>query len=181
MPTVLLEQDSLGIWSCMPCPAHSPPVPQPSAAQQPVPHLPLGIPGVWGARVVLPSTPGLDAMSRSLWCCTGPCCGVSCFLSARGHVCFRLFLSCSAAVTCRSPTLTPTAGSWGTTSSGLALSRCRVSQELASGRAASEPRIPMASWAVIWLSPDYRATNALIKTSLICLKEPVCSNPIKAM
>lgn len=38
-----------------------------------------GVPGVWGARVMLSSTLGLDAMSKSLWRCTGPCCGVSCF------------------------------------------------------------------------------------------------------
>lgn len=35
VPTVLLEQDSLGMRSPVSCPAHSPPVPQPSAAQQP--------------------------------------------------------------------------------------------------------------------------------------------------
>lgn len=64
------------------------------------------------------------------------------FFVAKGHVCFRLFLSCSAAVTCRSPTLTPTAGSWGTSSPGLALTRCRISQELASGRAAVGAKDP---------------------------------------
>lgn len=43
---------------------------------------------------------------------------------------------------CRSPTLTPTAGSWGTSSSGLALTCCSVSQELASGRAAVGAKHP---------------------------------------
>lgn len=133
VPMVLLELDSLGMRSQHT--AHLCPSP-------PLPPQPPGVPGVWGARVVLAITPGFDAMSRSLWLSTEPRCGVSCFLSGRRRVCFRLFLSCSAAGTGRSPTLTPAAGPWGTCSSALALTHGWVSQELASGRAALGAKDP---------------------------------------
>lgn len=79
VPMVLLEQDGVGMRSPVLCPAHSPPVPQPSAAQQPLSCSSSASGSSNSAGVVLTSTLGLDAMSKSLWCRAGPCCGVSCF------------------------------------------------------------------------------------------------------
>lgn len=71
-----------------------------------------------------------------------PCCGVSCFLSARGGVCFRLFSSCSAQRRAGPPALAPTAGSRGTRGSGFDLAHRRVSRELSNSCAAVGARDP---------------------------------------
>lgn len=80
---------------------------------------------------------------------------------------------------CRPPRPRAAAGSRGTHGSGCALACQRLPRSWRAAVLPLEPRIPVASQAVIWLSPDYRAAKALINTSLICLKEPVYCNPIK--
>lgn len=146
----------------------------------PPPH-PLGVSAARGAGTPVRWVRGPSSAGAA----HGPATVFPVFLSAGGRLCFRLFLSCSAAAAaCQfSPPPPPPTGCGVPGHPRLRLCCGTPEGFPGAGEPAvlpSELGIPVASRAVIWLSPDYGAAKALISASLICLKEPVYNNPIKA-
>lgn len=167
----------------MSCLARRLPVHQPSAA---APSLLLCSPsGRQELRVPgreLAGTPGLGVRSE---CCqrrARPCHGVSCFfVSRRPRVFPAVFkLLRGGGGVPAPPPLHPQQGPGAPTAPAMPWHAGGLPGSWRAAALPLELRIPVALRAVIWLSPDYGAAKALISASLICLKEPVCNNLIKA-